>query len=73
MEKPNKKDYDFNDNIEGVRFANTMINYCYELEQMIIEFAYWLTEPNNDELKENVTIEELLEIYKKQKQNENNN
>tara|TARA_R110000851_G_C12635597_1_gene518377 strand:- start:106 stop:414 length:309 start_codon:yes stop_codon:yes gene_type:complete len=34
-ERPNKKDYDFNDIFEGVRFANNMIKYADNLEKQI--------------------------------------
>ena len=35
MERPNQKDYDFNDAIEGVRFAKDMINYADYMEKQL--------------------------------------
>jgi hypothetical protein len=35
MERPNQKDYDFNDVIEGVRFAKDMINYADYMEKQL--------------------------------------
>ena len=35
MERPNKKDYDFNDSIEGVRFAKDMIDYADYMEKQL--------------------------------------
>ena len=33
-----------------------------------IEFAYWLTDARNKNVKESITIENLLEVFKKEKE-----
>ena len=46
MERPNKKDYDFNDLFDAVRFANDMNLYCDHLEGFqspsfdVLDFRY---------------------------------
>jgi len=35
MERPNKKDYDFNDNFEAVRFGSNMIKYTDYIEKQL--------------------------------------
>ena len=35
IERPNQKDYNFNDSIEGVRFAKDMINYADYTEKQV--------------------------------------
>jgi hypothetical protein len=35
MKRPNKKEYDFNDNIEGVRYAKDMNDYADKLEEQL--------------------------------------
>ena len=37
MKRPNKKDYNFNDSIDGVLFAKHMIDYADYLEQKLSE------------------------------------
>ena len=35
IKRPNKEDYDFNDNIEGVRYAKDMNDYADKLEEQL--------------------------------------
>ncbi len=37
-------------------------------EDFAIDFAYWITDPRNENVNYSITIEELLEIYKKKKE-----
>lgn len=39
MKRPNKKDYNFNDIFEGVRFAIDMIKYSEHLESKILAMS----------------------------------
>ena len=47
IKRPNERDYNFNDNLEGARFAKDMIRYADHLEKRI------------DELKEEVASAKL--------------
>ena len=70
MERPNKKDYDFNDVFEGVRFASNMIKYADYLEKQLsihvvvdmlpkidsTEFQNWLLDGGYTETKTPKTL-----------------
>jgi len=48
-------------------FATENAMHCVEIcEQFALDFAYWLTDSQNKNVKGQISIEELLEIYKKQ-------
>jgi hypothetical protein len=39
----------------------------YQCKNFTTDFAYWLTDSSNENVKGSISIEELLEIYKKEK------
>lgn len=46
-------------------FADENTNICIDIaNKHAVDFAYWITNPKNKDVKGCVTIEELLEIYK---------
>ena len=50
-------------NISQMEFDNP--KQCVQIcDEEIVKFAYWITDPRNENVKGSVTIEELLEIYK---------
>lgn len=47
--------------------SNNQKNKCVLIaDEFAIEFAYWLTDSENKNVKGQISIEELLEIYKKE-------